>query len=157
MWSHYIVYVVRTRLGIDKAVLRGYIEGTGLAVLVLILAHPGLLAWQLWRDGLGLPPGSELNYLPAMKGTILLGMIAFLVFLAYEFRRKYEDRTWWQYVGVATDIAMLMILIHSLRLGTQLQTGWLRIVWYFYGLTLIAALGYIYARKYRMGSGIVAK
>ena len=58
MWAHYIVSATRQQLGIDKRVLHTYIEVTGWLVLILIILHPGLLEWQLFHDGLGLPPGS---------------------------------------------------------------------------------------------------
>lgn len=148
MWGHYVAAAVRMHLGLDKSVLRTYFEVTSLAVLAAILLHPGLLAWQLWRDGLGLPPGSELNYAgPRMKTTILLGMIALVVFLAYEFRRAYDQKPWWKYVQYASDGAILLIVIHSLRLGTHLQTGWFKSVWYFYATTLAISIVYIYYRK----------
>ena|SRR3989344_8139251 len=148
MWSHYVAAALRMHLGLEKAVLRTYFEVTSLAVLVAILLHPGLLAWQLWRDGLGLPPGSELNYLgPTMRGSIIIAMIGLTVFLAYEFRRKYDQKSWWKYVQYASDVAILLILIHSLRLGSQLQSGWYQIVWYFYAATLLISLVYINAQK----------
>ena len=49
---------------------------------------------------------------------------------------------------VATDIAMLAIFYHGLRLGSLLTQGWMRAIWWFYGLTLIAALAYSYSQKY---------
>jgi hypothetical protein len=148
MWSHYIASVTRQYFALDKAVLRAYFEATSLAVLIAILIHPGLLTWQLWRDGLGLPPGSELNYVQSsLRWAVLLGMTALLVFVAYEFRRKFGGRKWWKYVQYATDAAMLMIFIHALNLGGQLQSGWFRGVWYFYGVTLIGSLAYTYYKK----------
>lgn len=150
MWSHYAASVVRQVFKVDKTVLKAYFEATSLAVLVFILLHPGLLAWQLWRDGLGLPPGSEISYVAGgLGGYVILGMISLLAFLVYELRRKYEERPWWKFVGYASDIAMLLIVIHSLKLGTHLQQGWLRGLWYFYALTLVAALIFNYFKKYQ--------
>ncbi len=149
MWSHYIVSMARQQLGLKKEVLHRYFEATSLAVLTVILAHPGLLEWQLLRDGFGWPPGSVLDHYvaPSLKIFAVLGMVSLLVFLTYELRRWYAERPWWQYVGYATDAAMVAIFIHSLKLGTQLQHGWLRMVWYFYGLSLAVALGYLYYYK----------
>ena len=150
MWSHYIVSATRQYIGIDKKALHNYIEVTGWFVLALILLHPGLLELQLFKDGFGLPPGSVLNnyVAPTMKVFAVFGMVSLLMFLAYELRRWYEDRSWWKYVGYATDLAMLLILIHALKLGTSLQHGWLRGLWLFYGLTLVVAMTYIYVRKF---------
>lgn len=151
MWSHYIAAVLRLHYKHDKAVLSRYFEVTSLVVLGAILLHPGLLGWQLWRDGLGLPPGNELHYVaPDMRLYIVIAMISLTLFLAYEFRRKFGTRSWWKYIAHSTDIAMILIFIHSLKLGSQLQTGWFRAVWYLYGVTLLGALGYIYSLKFNL-------
>lgn len=150
MWSHYIAAAVRMYLGVEKKVLKDYFEATSLIVLTLILLHPGLLALQLWSDGQGLPPASELNYVePAAKWAVVLALTALTIFLIYELRRWYDQRSWWKYVGYATDAAMIMIFIHSLRLGGVLMSSWLRPVWYFYGLTFLIALVYIHWRKHQ--------
>lgn len=149
MWSHYAVSVVRQMLGIDKKVLKSYIEITGFMVLALILLHPGLLVWQLWSDGFGLPPGSTKRYVGgAMYGSIVIAIIALVLFLLYELRRKFDKKPWWIGFVIATDFAMVLIYVHGLRLGGQLQTGWLRGVWYFYGVTLAAALVYGYTKRF---------
>lgn len=150
MWSHYIVSVVRQQTGVDKKELHLYIEVTSFVVLFAIVMHPGLLEWQLWRDNFGPPPLNVLNSYVAhsLRWAALLGMISLLIFLAYESRRWFSDRRWWPIVAVATDLAMIAIFIHSLKLGTTLQHGWLQAVWYFYGATLIAALSYIYYHKF---------
>jgi hypothetical protein len=148
MWSHYIAGFIRRYFGVEKAVLKNYFEVTAAVVAAAILLHPGLLAWQLWQDGFGLPPGSEWNYVePAARWAILLGFMALSLFLVFEFRRVYEARPWWKYVEYASDGAMFLIFFHGLRLGGALQLNWFRAVWYFYGLTLLASLVYIYLHK----------
>ncbi len=149
MWSHYIAAVCRQYLKIDKSVLHKYFELTSLVVLAAIVLHPGLLWYQLWRDGFGLPPGSYLEHYvaPSLRWAAILGTLCLGVFLLYELRRKFESKSWWKYIAYLTDAAMIGILIHSLNLGTNLQRGWLRFVWYFYGVTLIASLAYIYNNK----------
>lgn len=150
MWSHYIAAAIRQSFRIDRIVLKNYFETTSLVVLAAILLHPGLLAWQLWRDGLGLPPGSELRYVaPALGVYVVIAMISLVVFLAYEFRRVFGEKPWWKFVQYASDIAIFLIFLHSLKLGSQLQTGWMRGVWYFYGVALAAALVCIYVQKYK--------
>ena len=52
------------------------------------------------------------------------------------------------YFNYAGDVAMLIIFYHSLRLGTTLLMSWFRAIWWFYGLTLAAALIYKYRNKY---------
>ena len=158
MWAHYAMSALRQFLKLDGLVLRSYFEVTSLMVLAAILLHPGLLAWQLWRDGLGLPPGSEINYVsPSMGIYVVIAMVSLLIFLAYELRRMYGNRPWWKYVQYASDVAIFLILIHSLKLGSQLQVGWLRPIWYFYGITLAISLAYTYLLKYQNRQKTVVK
>jgi hypothetical protein len=148
MWSHYIAAAVRLHLRLDKAVLRSYFEITSLAVLALILLHPGILGWQLWQDGFGLPPGSYQTFGGPLYSFLLFGVLSLLIFLAYETRRKFQTKSWWHYVEYASDVAMLLIIVHSLKLGSHLQDGWLRFAWIFYGMSYLGALLYIYSRKF---------
>jgi hypothetical protein len=149
MWSHYIMSALRRRFGLNKAVLEQYFEVTSAVVLAAILLHPGLLIFQLWRDGFGVPPSSYLeNYVaPAMQWAVLLGSIALVIFLLFELRRKFSDRGWWKYVLYAQDVAIIAVFVHGLQLGRHLQSGWFRGVWVFYGISLAIALVYMYGNR----------
>jgi hypothetical protein len=150
MWSHYIASVVRQFFNVEKAALKTYFETTSLIVLIAIFLHPGLLMWQLWRDGSGLPPGSVYDFVaPGLQWVTTLGIVSLCVFLAYELRRFYDKKPWWKYVGYATDVAMVAIFYHGLRLGGQLSSGWFRIIWIFYGITLALSLIYIHSPRVR--------
>ncbi|HSX27809.1 MAG TPA: hypothetical protein VLG25_03440 [Patescibacteria group bacterium] len=157
MWAHYIVSGTRQYFKIASSEVRGYFEVTSFAVFLAILFHPGLLWWQLWRDGLGLPPESYLKHYvaPGLGWVALLGTASWFVFLAYEFRRLFDQKSWWHYVQAASDIAIVAVFYHALRLGTQLRHGWLKPVWYFYGVSLLIALGYIYYAKRQQKAGKV--
>jgi len=99
-------------------------------------------------DGVGLPPGSETSYvMPGLGWLIVVGMCSLLVFLAYELHRWFKYRLWWKYVIYAGDAAMVAIFYHGLRLGSQLQAGWFHMVWWFYGISLIAMLLYKYYKQ----------
>lgn len=150
MWSHYVAAVLRIHLKLPKPVLAKYFEITSWAVLFLIVMHPGLLSWQLWRDGLGLPPHSYLyNYVvPSMRWAALLGSVSLLLFLSYELRRWFAKRNWWHWIEHITDAAMILIFLHALRLGTNLMSGWFKQVWLFYGVSLIAFLVYLYYQRF---------
>ena len=149
MWSHYVTGALRQLMGLDKAVLKRYFTITSWIVLVLICLHPGLLIYQRFRDGYGLPPHSYESYVnPGLGWVTLLGTVSLLVFLAFELRRWYGDRSWWHYVANAGDLAMLAILYHGLRLGTTLTSGWYRYVWFFYFVTLVAVLTRKYINRY---------
>jgi hypothetical protein len=149
MWAHYIVAAARLLIGVDKAVLKNFFELTSLMVLMCILLHPGLLIWRLWQDGLGLPPGSVLdNYVAGnAKWAATLGVIALVFFLAFELHRWYSEREWWKYVQYASDVGMVLIFIHAMKLGGDLQPGWFRMVWWMYGLSLLLAFVYIWWKQ----------
>ncbi len=140
MWSHYMSGFINDKF-LGKTDLRDYKRLTGYAVLLLILLHPGLLIYQRFRDGYGLPPKSYETYVaPGLGWITLLGTVSLLAFLAYELHRFYRDRSWWKYVLYANEVAMLAIFYHGLRLGTQLHVAWFRYVWLFYGICLVIVL-----------------
>jgi hypothetical protein len=149
MWAHYMAGTLRELFDVDKHALKEYYRWTGFAVLALICLHPGLLIYKRFVDGYGLPPHSYETYVaPGLGWITLLGTASLLVFLAYEFHRKFGKRDWWHFVTEAGDLAMLAIFYHGLRLGSQLQQGWFHYVWWFYGATLVAVLIRSYSKKY---------
>lgn len=154
MWSHYVSGTIRELVGASPKALATYFRYSGYAVLTLISLHPGLLIYQRFRDGAGLPPGSYESYVaPGLAWVTVLGTASLLVFLAFEFRRFFSDRSWWHFIPEAGDFAMLAIFYHGLRLGGQLQgEGWYQTVWLFYGIVLAAIVVRSYFIKYGPGS-----
>lgn len=153
MWSHYMMITLQTLWSIKKEVLSNYFRWTGYAVLALICLHPGLLIYQRFKDGYGLPPGSYESYVaPGLGWVTLLGTVSLLIFLSFELYRFFGKRSWWHYVADASDVAMLAIVYHGLQLGTQLQQGWFRVVWLFYLVTLVGALIYKYTKRFSQRS-----
>ncbi len=149
MWTHYVTGLGRRLLKLPRSAVARYFEATSWVVLGLICLHPGILIYQRFRDGYGLPPHSYETYVaPGLGWITILGSTSLLIFLAYELRRVYGNRPWWRYMQVATDVAMLAIFYHSLRLGSETASGWYRAVWWFYGLVLIGILTYNYIQKY---------
>jgi hypothetical protein len=149
MWVHYVIDAIRQYFAVSKAAFKTYFETTSWAVLVLILLHPGLLWYALWADGFGLPPFSYLN---AYTGTLThvalwLGTFSLLIFLAFELRRRYQGARWWRYVDYANVVAMFAIFYHALTLGGEVASGWFRILWFGYGVTLVLAVVYTYYYK----------
>lgn len=153
MWSHYISGALRTYFKLPSISLKNYFESTSLVVLALILMHPGLLILQRFLDGYGLPPGSYASYVaPGLGWVTLLGTASLMAFLLFELRRFFGTRSWWKYVLYLNDIAMVAIFYHGLQLGSQLQIGWYRTVWYIYGIALVAAILYSYMNSYKSRS-----
>ena len=160
MWVQYVIVAIKTRLDVHTEALRRYFEITSFAVLLAIMLHPGLLIWQLWRDGFGLPPQSYLQHYvaPGMRGAALIGTTALFIFLAFELRYMFNKRPWWRYVSYLQDAAIIGIFIHALKLGTQTQHGWFQMLWWTYGLILVLAIGSIYLLRYqRAHKAIVSK
>ncbi len=149
MWTHYIVGAGRRVLCFDKKQLKTYFSLTGWAVLILILLHPLLLWMQLYRDGFGLPPSSYLNnyVAPTLHWAAILGTFGLVAFLAFETKHWFNKKGWWPVVEYVNVIAMFAIIIHGLALGSNLQYGWLRTVWFFYAITLLASVIYIYHKQ----------
>lgn len=148
MWSHYMAGFMK-RTFLHGASFGRYFLWTSYVVLIAILLHPGLLAYQRFHDGFGVPPGSELSYvMPKLAWVVVLGMVSLLVFLAFELHRWFRHKPWWFIVPRLGDAAMLAIFYHGLRLGTQTRIHWFRVVWWFYGLTLLAVLVHSYSTNY---------
>ena len=153
MWTHYIADAIRRYRKLPKDALVEYFDITSAVVLVLILAHPGLLIWQLQRDGHGLPPESYQAYVgQALYVFVLMGVVALLAFLAYEFRNFFKKPSLKRAIQYASDIAMVLILVHGFRLGNVVD-GWFGMVWLVYGVTFILALTFsrILADKKALG------
>jgi hypothetical protein len=147
MWSQYIMEAIKNYLDHANA-LGKYFSYTSLLVVIAILLHPGLLIAQRFKDGYGLPPGSYVSYVaPSQKWIVLLGSVSLMVFLAFEFKRLFGAKSWWKYVILFNDVAIVAIFYHGLQLGHTLQNNWFRGVWYFYGLALAFALAYKYYLK----------
>jgi len=149
MWSHYMAGFMRDTF-LRRANLRLYFTYTGYIVLCMIVLHPGILIYQRFRDGYGLPPRSYESYVaPGMGWLTLLGSVSLLIFLAFELHRFYRTKNWWKYVTYLGDIAMIAVFYHGLRLGTQLQSGWYRWVWLFFGITLLLRIATKYYQRAR--------
>jgi hypothetical protein len=150
MWSHYMAGFIRSYTGIKRPILKSYFSNTSTVVLALLLLHPAIVIFQRYRDGYGFPPHSYESYVaPGLGWVTLLGTISWFIFIAFEFRHKYGHYSWWKYVPMAGDVAMLAIVYHGLRIGDQLQTGWFRGVWVGYGIALSFVLIYNYYQKYQ--------
>lgn len=154
MWTLYVGDALRSYFNISAGAVQRYFSVTSWLVLILIMLHPGILWFLLFRDGLGLPPMSYLALYTDLMGrtALLLGTVSLGAFLAFELRRKFADRSWWKYVEYANIAAMFAIFVHALTLGVELHVAWYRILWFGYGLTLALAISYSYKHKSIGGS-----
>lgn len=140
MWTHYISGTIRVK-NPELKKPKYYEPLTAYLVLVSLLLHPGLLAFALWSNDVGLPPNSFYDYVgDSLKLAVIFGSISLMIFLSFEiFNRTKTNKhiiKWWLAISISQSIAMTLIFVHGLRLGSILS-GWFEIVWVVYGLLLI--------------------
>jgi len=141
MWTHYATGFLRlTNPGLKS--IKYYSKVTGWIVLASLLLHPGILAFSQYRNDQGLPPDSYINYVgESLALAVMLGVIGVTIFLSFEvFNRLKHNKTikkYWTAVSISQSLAMTIIFVHGLRLGTSLGDGWFRIIWIIFGIALI--------------------
>ncbi|KKU22496.1 MAG: hypothetical protein UX31_C0001G0014 [Candidatus Nomurabacteria bacterium GW2011_GWA1_46_11] len=150
LWLHALSGVfepwLRRQINFDK-----FVDSTSLVILISIILHP-LLAWAnvnfSFKD----------LFAYGEARAIWLGIFGLLLLLTYDvgkFLKKYKffSRNWTNILTIST-VGFLLTFFHSLSLGSDLQSGFLRKVWIFYGVTAIFATIYTYGYKRRLkGSG----
>ncbi len=152
MWGHYIVWVLREYAGADEGSTKLYTKVTEVIVLLAIFLHPGLMIWQLYQDGFGLPPNSYVDaYGKELAPYLFLGTISFVIFLSFELKSWLSEKKIWKVILGANHIAMGLIVLHALQLGTHVQSGWFRGVFLLYAVTLLLSYIYLGAKKKLLG------
>jgi hypothetical protein len=150
MLVQYVIGTLKNLAGLAAPSLDPYFNYSGLGVTALIVLHPSLLVWQLWRDGLGLPPTSYYSYVaPGLRWALLLGVFSLFIFLSFELRHRYHHSSWWKYIDHAQDVAIVAIYFHAFKLGTHVQISWFYPLWLLYGVVLAAVLLYKYYGHYQ--------
>jgi hypothetical protein len=141
LWLHAISGAfegwLRERFNFDT-----FVHWTATIILVSILLHPILLLILL-----------KGNIAMILSGglPIWLGLIGLVLLLTYDIGKalkKYEFFTKnWNWILIISNIGFVLTLFHSLKIGSDLQSGFMRSLWIFYGVTAIAALVYTYGVK----------
>jgi hypothetical protein len=153
MWTHYITGAIRVKSP-ELSKPKFYQPVTAYVVLASLLLHPGLLIYAQWDNGAGLPPQSYLDYVgESLQIAVMLGTIGLVIFLSFEFfdrlrTNKYIAR-YWTAVSISQTIAMTLIFIHGLRLGSNLSSGWFIYVWLAYGIALIPCFYIAHTQDFR--------
>ena len=124
-----------------------FVHNTALIILLCIILHP-LSLFLLLDFKLGdLLFGSHVLY-------IRLGIIGWLLLITYDIGKALKKYNFfvrnWRKVLLVSTIGFLFTFFHSLNLGSDLQSGPLRVVWIFYGTTAILATIYTYIIKSRV-------
>lgn len=121
-----------------------FIQLTSTIILVCIILHP-LLLLMLFHFSI-----SDL-FLSYDNFYLWLGIIGLLLLLTYDIGKalkKYQFFvTHWNKILIISNIGFLLTFFHSLNLGTDLQSGGLRMIWIFYGITGMISIIYTYGIK----------
>ncbi len=83
--------------------------------------------------------------------AISLGILGFLLLITYDVGKALKRYDFfvrhWNKILVVSTIGYILTFLHSLMLGSDLQRGFLRGLWIFYGTTAILATIYTYGLK----------
>lgn len=141
MWLHVVSEPFQAWLGqyFDR---EKFVDRTSYLVLVCIIMHPLLVLISI-----------KFNVMMLLQGGIyiwlaILGFFLLIIFDIGKFLQKKEFffRHWNKILFLST-IGFLLIFFHSLGIGSNLQSGFLRKLWIFYGVTGIIATIYTYGIK----------
>jgi len=143
LWLHSISGVfepwLRMHINFDR-----FVDITATLILVCILLHPILLF-----VGLGFSISNIFFYYGTFP--IILGIISWFLLIIYDVTKPFKKQGFfakhWQKVLIISNIGFLLSFFHSLQIGSDLQSGPLRIVWIFYGITAGLAILYTYGIK----------
>lgn len=140
MWTHYAFWWIKKR---NKALRssQNYGKISMWLVLVLILLHPGLLAWEQYRLFGLLPPDSFTLYVTSeLQIFVSMGSLALLLFLAYEVVHRLRNSDWFKrqhgWVSASQAAAMTLIFVHGLMIGETVLYSWMLAVWVLLGIVL---------------------
>jgi hypothetical protein len=141
MWTHYVNGAIRLKYP-DLSKPKYYSSFTGYLVLGSLLFHPGLLAYAQFINDQGLPPKSFYDYVgSSLTLAVILGSIALMIFLSFEIFDRLQDKMyikkWWIYISLSQSLAMTLIFVHGLRLGSNFNSEWFLLIWWICGLILI--------------------
>ena len=109
----------------------------GLIAFVLILSHPVLLLLSERLQGYA----SAMSLLKTL-GVLTLVVLCVAVLVALLSKRLHLKVQTWKRIHQATYVVFPLGLIHSLLIGTTLQKGPARVLWFVLGAGYAAILGY---------------
>lgn len=122
-----------------------FISITAILILSCILCHPVLLLMLF---------SLNINAILVTYGTwyIVLGFVGWCLLMSYDLLKPSAKRGgfWakhWTKVLLVSNVGFLITYFHAMGLGSDLQTGMLRNIWMFYGITAFACIIYTYIIK----------
>lgn len=120
-----------------------FVHWSALVILVSIILHP-LLLLIIIKFKVGLLFSGD-------PTAIVLGIIGLSLLLTYDIgkmlnRYQFFSKNW-SNILIISNIGFILTFFHSLKIGSDLQNGWMRPLWIFYGITAIIAIFYTYGIK----------
>jgi predicted ferric reductase len=152
MWSHYITGGIRIRSsGLKKSGL--YARLSAWLVLFCMLMHPALLVYTQYQNTNTLPPESYINYVgEGLALAVMLGTVSLLIFLSFEVFERLKHKPIikknWRFISLSQSLAMVLIFVHALRLGSIATNGWFAVVWAGCGLLLVPCFYLIHSLEF---------
>jgi len=126
-----------------------FFSRTGVAVFLLFFFHPVLAAIAQFNSVGSLSLFDLVG--PPHKKFLVLGMIAFTIFVLYEVVLRVaalrQVKKLNKFFEVASEFGVILVFIHSINLGSHLQAGLLKYIWWFYGITAVLMIGWKYLGK----------
>ncbi|OGZ65989.1 MAG: hypothetical protein A3C50_03125 [Candidatus Staskawiczbacteria bacterium RIFCSPHIGHO2_02_FULL_43_16] len=121
-----------------------FVQRTATLILICLIAHPLLLLISLGFRIWDLYAIYDITY-------IYLGVVVWLLLISYDIFKPFKKSGFfarnWNAVLIISNIGFLLTFLHSLALGSDLQTNPLRFVWIFYGITATLAIIYTYGMR----------
>lgn len=120
-----------------------FVNNTSNLILFFFILHPLLLFLSF----------GSLNSIYAVYNPLYvrLGAIGLLLLLTFDVGRALKRREFfvrhWNKILIISTIGFIFIFFHSLNIGSDLQSGPLRFIWIFYGITAIISTIYTYLIK----------
>lgn len=143
LWLHAISGVFEPWLRANFNFNR-FVRVTSTLIFFCIVLHPLLLLISINFNF-----NTLFLYGPALY--IKLGIIGWFLLISYDIGKALKKHNFfirnWNKILIISTIGFLITFFHSLGLGSDLQSGPLRTVWIFYGVTAIAATIYNYGFK----------
>lgn len=144
LWLHALCGVFEPWLA-KHINLERFVGYTAAIILACLVLHPLLLIINF---------NFNIKNVYSVYGTsaILLAVIGWCLLIIYDvtkpLKKKHEffEKNWKNILTIST-FGFLLTFFHSLLIGSDLQSGPLRVVWIFYGTTAILATIYTYGIK----------
>jgi|SRR3989344_433311 len=140
LWLHAISGVfepwLRRQIDFDR-----FVHITSIIILIGIILHPLLLLIQVGFN-------FGIIFLTYGAKYIWFAIVGWLLLITYDLGKYLNQYNFfvrhWNKILIISTLGFLLTFFHSLNLGSDLQSGPLRIVWIFYGVTAIMATIYTY-------------